>query len=120
MNIHPSRVKVLLKHLRDAKHLERTGEVDPHGVTVYRLSGGSESATGEGSESATGGVAKACRFCVDEVAKALPNRQVVDRHRKDERSKKCGRDGCTQPQCPHGQQCAYHACCAVCVAEGGG
>ena len=30
--------------------------------------------------------------------------------------KKCGRDGCDAPACPHSQQCTYHACCEDCPA----
>jgi hypothetical protein len=33
-------------------------------------------------------------------------------------TKKCARDGCTRPQCPHWQQCREHACCERCAAEG--
>jgi Sugar transport-related sRNA regulator N-term len=34
-------------------------------------------------------------------------------------TKPCARDGCPQPQCPHSQQCAYHACCETCAAGEG-
>ncbi len=27
----------------------------------------------------------------------------------------CGHHSCAQPQCPHSQFCAYHACCDVCT-----
>jgi hypothetical protein len=87
MNIHPSKAKVLLHNLRDEKEIEYTGEYDPHGIPVYRLRGSSESATGEDtnrSESATGGVAKPCRFCRAEGAKTLPNKQEAYRQEKDQ------------------------------------
>ncbi len=37
LNIHASKVKVLPKKLREAELIKRTGEVGPHGVTVYWL-----------------------------------------------------------------------------------
>jgi biotin operon repressor len=44
-----------------------------------------------------------------------------EREKKDARArenvpKKCANDGCNAPQCPHRQQCAYHACCDACAS----
>jgi hypothetical protein len=124
MNITPRKVQVLLAKLRDAKAIELTGEVTPDGIPVYRI-GGAEIGSrmiSSGDENGSRGEPKSCRFCREGETKSAPNRQVVERQSIDNaairllRSQTCARDGCSRPQCPHWQQCAYHACCEDCAA----
>jgi hypothetical protein len=50
---------------------------------------------------------------VAEIPESTPDRETVAHAT---RPKKCARDGCTQLQCPHWQQCRAHADCELCAA----
>jgi hypothetical protein len=117
LNHAPRKTKRLLQKLRHEKVIEPTGETTEYGVPVYRLVGVTRESPG-GDPKGTWGVTKRCQFCREGVTQKAPNKQGIDKRTINQRSKKCGRDGCDQPQCPHGQQCAEHACCEACAAAG--